>query len=710
VDNISDGIRPGEAFPLGATWDGEGTNFAVFSENAEIVDLELFDSPGAGEASRKVRMPEQTAHVWHVYLPGVGPGQLYAYRAHGRYDPPCGLRFNPYKLLLDPYALAVAGELKWDDALFGYVMGDPHEDLSFDDRDSAPFMPKSVVVDPAYDWEGDHLLQVPWSRTVIYETHVKGMTARRPDVPEQLRGTYAGFAAPPVIKYLQDLGVTAVELLPIYHRVDERLLVEAGLVNYWGYNTLAYLAPDSRYSSTGNLGGQVREFKDMVKALHRAGIEVILDVVYNHTAEGNEFGPTLSLRGLDNPSYYHLDPKDLRRYVDFSGCGNSPNVQHPRTLQLITDSLRYWVCEMHVDGFRFDLASVLAREVHAVDRLSAFFDIIQQDPVLSRVKLIAEPWDTGEGGYQVGNFPVLWTEWNGKFRDSVRAFWRGDGVPLGEMAYRLTGSSDLYQYDGRRPNASINLVTCHDGFTLADLVSYEKKHNDANPEKNNSGTDHNLSMNCGVEGPTDDPEVLALRARQRRNFLVTLFLSQGVPMLLGGDEIFRSLDGNNNAYCQDNELSWLDGELSDEKKAMLEFTRRLIALRREHPVFRRRKFFQGRPIAGKGVKDITWLLPDGREPAELDWRAPGPYAFGMLLSGDAIGEMDRDGRHIQDDTFVIILNATAGKVPFKLPASEHSWEVVLHTLGRDLLPVESRAPGGAEFPIEDRSVFLLRRL
>jgi glycogen operon protein len=704
-----DGIRPGEPYPLGATWDGDGTNFAIFSENAEMIDLELFDSPDAAEASRKVRLPEQTAHIWHVYLPGVLPGQLYGYRAHGKYDPPRGLRFNPYKLLVDPYALAVAGDLKWDDALFGYVLGDPEEDLSFDDRDSAPFMPKCVVVDSAYNWEGDRLLRTPWSQTVIYETHVKGMTARRSDLPKWFRGTYAGLASPPVIDYLKRLGVTAVELLPIHHRADERQLVQAGLNNYWGYNTLAYLAPEARYSSSETPGGQVREFKNMVKALHRAGIEIILDVVYNHTAEGNRFGPTLSLRGLDNTSYYRLDPEDPRRYIDFSGCGNNPNVQHPRTLQLIMDSLRYWVCEMHVDGFRFDLASVLAREQHAVDRLSTFFDIVQQDPVLSSVKLIAEPWDVGEGGYQVGNFPILWTEWNGKYRDSVRDFWRGDGVTLGEMAYRLTGSSDLYQDDGRRPYASINMVTCHDGFTLNDLVSYEKKHNEANVTDPQSGNDYNLSMNCGVEGPTDDPKVLALRARQRRNFLTTLFLSQGVPMLLCGDEVGRTQKGNNNAYCQDNELSWFDWEMSEEREAFLEFARRVITLRREHPVFRRRRFFQGRPIAGKGVKDITWLKPDGSEPTTEEWQAHGPHALGMLLAGDAIGEMDRDGGHIEDDTFVILLNATPKTVPFKLPASERGWEVVLHTWGRDLTPEEVRPAGGKPFRMEDRSVVVLRR-
>ena len=593
-------IWPGEPYPLGATYDGGGTNFSLFSEVATRVELCLFDDEG-GET--RVDLPEVTAFVWHGYLPNVADGTRYGYRVHGPGDPEDGHRCNPAKLLLDPYSKAVDGEIDWDEAMFGYRFDDP--DGSTNDDDSAPYAQRSVVVSPYFDWAHDRPPRTPWNETVVYEVHVKGFTATHPDVPEELRGTYSGLATPEAIEHFTSLGVTAVELLPVHQFTQDSHLVERGLRNYWGYNSICYLAPHHDYASAGSGGQQVQEFKRMVRTLHDAGIEVILDVVYNHTSEGNHLGPTLSFKGIDNAAYYRLVPDDRRYYMDYTGTGNTLNMRHPHVLQLLMDSLRYWVTEMHVDGFRFDLASTLARELHAVDRLSAFFDLIQQDPVVSQVKLIAEPWDVGEGGYQVGNFPPLWSEWNGKYRDTVRDFWRGEPATLGEFAYRFTGSSDLYESTGRRPLASINFVTAHDGFTLNDLVSYNEKHNEANGEDNNDGESHNRSWNCGEEGPTDDPEVLELRARQRRNMLATLFLSQGVPMLLGGDELGRSQGGNNNGYCQDNEISWFDWEGADP--VLLAWTGWLLQFRKDHPVFRRRRFFEGRPI--RGMADIGWVQP-----------------------------------------------------------------------------------------------------
>ena len=591
-------VRPGSPYPLGATLNHEGVNFALFSEHATAVELCLFDEAGHGE--ERITLTERTDLVWHASVAGLGPGQPYGYRVYGPYEPEGGHRFNPAKVLLDPYARALAGALRWSDEVFGYRVGHPDGDLSRDDRDSAPFVPKSVVIDGAFDWGDDRPLRRPWHQSIIYEAHVKGFTARHPGVPPSLRGTYAGLAAPAAVEHLLALGITAVELLPVHHHVDERAVVDRGLTNYWGYNPIAFFAPDTRYASAKEAVGAVLEFKRMVQTLHRAGIEVILDVVYNHTAEGNHLGPTLSFRGIDNDAYYRLQPDRPRFYVDYTGCGNTLSMRQPQALQLLMDSLRYWVLEMHVDGFRFDLASALARGAYDVDRLSTFFEVIHQDPVISRVKLIAEPWDLGDGGYQVGRFPAGWAEWNGRYRDAVRRYWRGEPGRVADLAYRLTGSSDLYQSDGRRPYASVNFVTAHDGFTLADLVSYHVKHNEANGESNRDGSDENLSWNGGVEGPTADPAVLALRERQQRNFLSTLLLSQGVPMLCGGDEMGRSQRGNNNAYCQDNELAWLDWGLDRQAERLLGFTRRLIALRHAHPEFHRRKFFQGRPLCGHG--------------------------------------------------------------------------------------------------------------
>ncbi|GIW07712.1 MAG: glycogen operon protein GlgX homolog [Dehalococcoidia bacterium] len=705
-------LLPGRPYPLGATWDGKGVNFALFAESATCVELCLFDRRDADTPSETIQLREVTAHVWHGYLPGLGPGQLYGYRVHGPYEPEAGLRFNPNKLLIDPYAKAIAGAVDWRAPVFGYQVGHPDADLSFDENDDAWGVPKSVVTHPYFDWEGDRSPQIPWHESVIYEVHVKGFTVRHPEVPEELRGTYAGLGSRPAIDYLKNLGVTAVELLPVHAFLDERHLVEKGLKNYWGYSTIAYFAPEARYASAGDLGGQVAEFKEMVKALHRAGIEVILDVVYNHTGEGNHLGPTLSFRGIDNRTYYRLVADRPRYYMDYTGTGNSLNVRHPQTLQLIMDSLRYWVQEMHVDGFRFDLAATLARELHDVDRLSAFFDIIHQDPVISRVKLIAEPWDVGEGGYQVGNFPALWTEWNGKYRDTVRRYWRGDEFQAAELGWRLTGSSDLYQSDGRRPYASINFVTCHDGFTLNDLVSYNQKHNEANGEDNRDGTDDNLSWNCGVEGPTDDPAVNALRERQKRNFLATLLLSQGVPMICGGDEISRTQRGNNNAYCQDNEISWFDWNLRDDQRRLLEFTRRLIAFRRQHPNFRRRKFFQGRQIRGSDIKDITWFRADGHEMTDEEWVSGWTRALGMRLAGEALDEVDEWGEPVRDDTFLLLLNAHHEAIDFVLPngATVTCWERVLDTM-EDGGPSERVVrPGGESYPLGGRSLVLFRRL
>jgi len=612
-------VWPGQPYPQGAIWDGAGVNFTLLSENATAVDLCLFERPdGAGEVPT-IRLTEQTDQVWHIYLPEARPGQLYGYRVHGPYAPEAGHRFNAAKLLLDPYARAIAGIIRWSDALFGYTIGHPEADLSRDTRDSAADLPKCIVVDPAFSWGDDTRLRTPWHKTLIYELHVKGFTARHPEVPPGLRGTSAGLTCPAVMDYLCTLGMTAVELLPVQQFVADKPLVDQGLTNYWGYNSMGCFAPDACYASTDILGQQVAECKAMVKTLHREGIEVILDVVYNHTGEGSHLGPTLCFRGIDNAAYYRLVADNRRYYTDYTGCGNTLNMTHPCTLQLIMDSLRYWVLEMHVDGFRFDLASTLARELHEVDRLGAFCDIIHQDPVLSQVKLLAEPWDLGEGGYQVGNFPILWAEWNAASRDTVRRFWKGDGNQVGGLAFRLTGSSDLYEWGGRRPHASINYVTAHDGFTLHDLVSYNEKHNAANSEGNQDGAHENLRWNCGVEGPTDDPAILALRARQQRNFLATVFLSQGVPMWLAGDELGRTQRGNNNAYCQDNELSWVDWRLDGPQQELLALTRRLIQVFHQHPVLRRRKFFHDRRIRGAEVQDLAWFRPDGQEMSDDDW-------------------------------------------------------------------------------------------
>ena len=709
---IEDGprTRPGRPYPLGATWDGSGANFALFSEHATAVALCLYDEHDPGKEVRQIRVEQRTDQVWHVYVPGVQPGTLYAFRVNGPYEPRQGHRFNPAKALLDPYAKAIAGTLQWNDALFGYRAGDPAGDVRPDDRDSAPYLPKSVVVDPTFDWEDDRPPLTGWSRTVIYEMHVKGFTRRHREVPPELRGTYAGLAAPAAIRHLTELGVTAVELLPVHHSVTEKYQADRGLTNYWGYNSIGFFCPDSRYSSSGHLGQQVDEFKRMVKTLHRAGIEVILDVVYNHTAEGNHLGPTLSFRGIDNAAYYRLSPDDPRYHVDYTGCGNTLNMRHPRTIQLLMDSLRYWVLDMHVDGFRFDLAAALARELHDVDRLSAFFDVVHQDPVISQVKLIAEPWDLGEGGYQVGNFPVGWAEWNGKYRDTIRRYWKGDEGQVAELAYRLTGSSDLYEMGGRRPSASVNFVTAHDGFTLADLVSYNVKHNLANGEDNRDGTDDNGSWNCGIEGPTADPAVVALRERQMRNLLATLFLSQGIPMLLSGDEMGHTQRGNNNAYCQDNELSWLDWPPTESGRRLIDFTRRLIRLKHANPVFHRRTFFQGRRIHGSAVKDLAWFRPDGHEMTDEEWQNSLSRCLGLRLSGDAIEEVDDMGEPIVGDTFLILLNAHHEPVPFVLPAHEGRvrWEPVLDTRDWDGGADRPAQRTGEQYGLEGRSLAVLR--
>jgi isoamylase len=707
-------VWPGRSYPLGATWDGEGVNFALFSENATAVELCLFEEHEQAQESHRIPVTERTDQVWHVYLPEVRPGQLYGYRVHGPYEPAAGHRFNPAKLVIDPYAKALSGFVKWSDTMFGYTMGGADADLVRDDRDNAGHVPKGVVIEQAFTWGDDRLLKTPWEKTVIYEVHVKGFTMRHPDVPEALRGTYAGLATPPAIEHLKSLGVTAVELLPVHHFVTDKALVERGLSNYWGYNTVGYFAPDIRYSSAKHGGALVDEFKTMVKRLHTAGIEVILDVVYNHTAEGNHLGPTLSFRGIDNAVYYRLVPDDLRHYMDYTGCGNTLNVRHPRTLQLLMDSLRYWVCEMHVDGFRFDLAAALARELHDVDRLSAFFDTIHQDPVLQQVKLIAEPWDLGEGGYQVGNFPAGWAEWNGKYRDTIRRYWKGDGGQVAELAFRLTGSSDLYESSGRRPYASINFVTAHDGFTLHDLVSYSQKHNEANGEKNRDGSDDNASWNCGVEGPTDNPAINELRERQKRNMIATLLLSQGAPMICGGDEIGRTQRGNNNAYCQDNELSWYDWKLDRPQQALLSFCQKLIALRQEHPVFHRRLFFQGRRIRGAEVKDLSWIRPDGREMTDEDWTKGYVRCLGLRLAGDSMAETDAKGRPLQDDTFLVLLNAHHEPLQFTLPAHRRGirWEFVLDTAvtngGAKNGAKSQELKGGEAYNLEARSLAVLR--
>ena len=695
-------IWPGEPYPLGASFDGTGTNFSIFSEIADRVELCLFDEDG-GEA--RLDMPERTALCWHGYVPNVRPGQRYGYRVHGPYDPRNGRRCNPAKLLLDPYAKAIEGSVRWNSAIFPYPIGEADMDLRSDRTDSGPFMPKSVVIDPWFLWDDDRRLRIPWHETVIYEVHVKGFTYCHPGIPPEQRGTYAGLASPEAIDHLKNLGVTAIELLPVHQFVHDHTLVERGLRNYWGYNSIGYLAPHNEYSASGQRGQQVQEFKRMVKTLHSAGIEVILDVVYNHTAEGNHLGPMLSFRGIDNAAYYRLEDNQ-RYYRDYTGTGNSLNMRNPHVLQLIMDSLRYWTMEMHVDGFRFDLAATLARELHDVDRLAAFFDLVQQDPVLSQVKLIAEPWDVGEGGYQVGNFPVLWSEWNGKYRDTVRDYWRGQQAALADFGFRFTGSSDLYQDDGRRPYASVNFVTCHDGFTLHDLVSYNEKHNEANGEENRDGESYNRSWNCGVEGPTDDPTVNALRDRQKRNYLATVLLSQGVPMILGGDELGRTQRGNNNAYCQDSPLSWFDWVHQDHD--LQAFVARLIQLRRGHPVFRRRRWFQGRQIHGEELTDIAWFKPDGGQMTAQDWQNGFARSLGVFLNGEEIASPDERGKRLRDDSFFILFNAHDQVVRFTLPRGPwgRRWMRVLDTA--DPMPRFYRA--GGHVPVAAHSLALLRKV
>ncbi len=670
-------VLPGAPFPLGATYDGSGVNFALYSENATGVELCLVDDTG-----RETRVPlrERTGFTWHAYVADVRPGQKYGYRVSGPYEPHRGLRYNPQNLLLDPYAKALDSVERWDEGLFAYPLGHPDGDLARSTKD-ARGVPLGVIIDEAFDWEDDAPPNVPFHRSIFYEVHVRGATIRHPEVPPQLRGTFGGLASDPMIAYFQELGVTALELLPVHGFVDDKHLLDKGLRNYWGYNSIAFFAPDVRYRSIDVPGAGVREFREMVKRLHRAGIEVILDVVYNHTAEGNHLGPTISLKGIDNPTYYRLVGSDPRYYFDYTGTGNTLNVRHPQTLQLIMDSLRYWITSMHVDGFRFDLASTLARSLHEVDALSSFFTIIRQDPVIGRVKLIAEPWDVGDGGYQVGNFPVGWAEWNGKYRDAIRAFWRGLGRNTGELGYRLTGSSDLYASNGRAPFASVNFVVAHDGFTLRDLVSYNEKHNEANGEDGRDGESENQSWNCGAEGETDDANVRALRARQARNFLATLLLSQGTPMICGGDEIGRTQRGNNNAYCQDNEIGWYDWELDGERKALLAFTKRLVAIRREHPALHRAKFFRGRRIRGTDVRDIMWYRHDGAEMTDADWNNPVTASLGLFLAGQGIDDTDADGSQVVDDDFYLVLNGSDVGLRFVLPkaSGEGAWRLLVDT-------------------------------
>ena len=686
----------GAPYPLGATWDGQGVNFALFSEHGTGVELCLFGAADHADQQQIIHLTERTNQVWHCYLPDARPGQLYGYRVHGPYEPENGLRFNPAKLVLDAYAKAITGPVRWDDTVYGYTIGSADEDRTRDDRNSAGAMPKCVVIDPAFDWKGDRAPKTPWNQTVIYECHVKGMTMCHPDVPERLRGTYLGLCSAPIIDHLRALGVTSVELLPIHHCITARHLMERGLSNYWGYDTIGFLAPDSRFA----LKDPVTEFKQMVRAFHAAGLEVILDVVYNHTPEGNHLGPTLAFKGLDNPAYYHLMPDDRRHYVDFTATGNSLNMGHPNTLQLVMDSLRYWAIEMHVDGFRFDLAPVLARELWEVDRLASFFDVIHQDPVLSQVKLIAEPWDVGPGGYQVGKFPVGWAEWNGQYRDIMRRFWKGEEGLVDDVASRLSGSADIYQWTQRSAYASVNFVTCHDGFTLHDLVSYEHKHNEANGEDNKDGSDDNASRNWGAEGPTDDPKILDARFRAMRNFIASLALSQGVPMISHGDEIARTQRGNNNSYCQDNELSWVDWKLDERRRALLDFARKMFAIRAENPVLRRRTFFRGEIVDHRGVKDLTWLRADGAEMQEADWEHASAHALGMLINGDATDETDDKGRPIKGDTMLLLLNASEADVDFALPNAGR-WSTVIDT-------DDQPDPAGARYTLTPYSFVLLR--
>ncbi|MCE7064937.1 glycogen debranching protein GlgX [Dyadobacter sp. CY326] len=701
-------VLPGKPYPLGATWDGKGINFAVFSLNAQGVELCLFEADNEKEEYIKIKVEEVTHHIWHVYIPGLEPGQLYGYRMHGPYEPRKGHRFNHNKLLVDPYAKAINGTIKWDKSVFAYEMGHKKKDLSFSESDSAQFIPKAVVIDPHFDWEDDERLDTPYHNTIIYELNVKGFTQLQEQIPEEIRGTYAAIAHPVSIEYFKKLGVTAVELMPVHHFVEDQHLIEKGLTNYWGYNTLAFLAPDPRYSSSGARGGQVAEFKQMVKDLHKAGIEVILDVVYNHTAEGNHMGPTFSFKGFDNAAYYRLVKDDMRYYMDYTGTGNTLNVQLPNVLALIMDSLRYWITEMHVDGFRFDLAAALARTLHDTDTLSSFFNIIHQDPVISQVKLIAEPWDIGESGYMVGKFPVGWGEWNGMYRDQIRDFWRGGNTSLTEFAHRFTGSPDLYQNGYRRPTASINFITAHDGYTLNDLVSYEKKHNEANGEDNNDGESDNRSWNCGVEGETDKKEVIALRAKQRRNFLTTMFLSQGVPMLVAGDEFGRTQHGNNNAYCQDNEVSWLDWKNADAD--LLNFTRSLITFCCDHPTFRRRRWFQDLPVTSSKYKDIMWYLPGGKQIEDKQWKKEVARSFGVFLNGLEIRCVGPDGKRLTDDHFYIIFHSGDKPVDFVLPKDEcaSKWHIVINTSENFIGENEYEMKPGEKLNIAGRSIMVLR--
>ncbi|MDQ6669618.1 MAG: glycogen debranching protein GlgX [Chloroflexota bacterium] len=706
-------IWPGRPDPLGATWDGQGTNFAVFAQQATRVELCFFDDVYGKETAR-IALPEQTRHVWHAYVQGVGAGQMYGYRVHGRYAPRDGLRFNPNKLLVDPYARAIRGAIDWKAPVFGYRLGSRSEDLTREVHNSARGIPKSLVVDNHFDWGNDRPPNVPWSETLIYEAHVKGISKRHPDVPEDQRGTYLGLASEPIIDHLRSLGVTAVELLPVHQFIDDKFLLDKGLTNYWGYNSIGFFAPASRYAG-GDAGQQVAEFKEMVKRLHAAGLEVFLDVVYNHTAEGNHLGPTLSFRGLDNPSYYKLMPDNPRYYRDFTGTGNSLNVSSSQTLKLLADSLRYWVQEMHVDGFRFDLAITLAREPDAYNSGAAFFDICHQDPVISRAKLIAEPWDVGDFGYQVGNCPVLWSEWNGKYRDNVRKFWKGDSGQIAELAYRLSGSSDLYRLSGRGPTASVNFLTAHDGFTLRDLVTYNYKHNDANGEHNQDGANDNNSWNSGVEGPSEEPGINDLRARRQRSFLATLFLSQGVPMLLGGDEMSRTQQGNNNAYCQDNEISWFDWDLNEQQREMLEFTRGLIAFRKQHPVLRRRRFFEGLFLPGADIKDLTWFKLDGTELVDAQWADPEVRSMAMRVAGEAIDEREAEGGRISDETLLVLFSSYHEELAFTLPEAGGSegceWELLM-----DTVKPAPPGPSGKKYAVDrayalaPRSLALFRRV
>ncbi len=699
-------IYPGSPYPLGATWDGRGVNFALYAEHATAVELCFFDQ--TGEETGRTRLTERAHHVWHGYMPDVQPGQLYGYRVHGPYEPAAGHRFNANKLLIDPYAKAISGTIDWHDSLFGYEIGHPDADLSFSESDSAPYIPKSVVIDPRFDWEGDQQLRIPYHKSIIYEAHVKGLSYLHPDVPEEIRGTYAAIGHPAIIDHLKRLGITAIELMPVHHFVNDRILQDKGLSNYWGYNTIGFFAPDIRYAASGTPGTQVQEFKEMVKALHKAGIEVILDVVYNHTAEGNQMGPTLCFRGIDNLEYYRL--AEGRYYMDYTGTGNTLNVMMPNVLRLIMDSLRYWILEMHVDGFRFDLASTLARELHEVDRLGSFFDIIHQDPVISQVKLIAEPWDIGEGGYQVGKFPPGWAEWNGKYRDCVRDYWRGADSMLAEFALRFTGSPDLYFNDYRHPFASINFITAHDGFTLHDLVSYNDKHNEANGENNQDGESHNRSWNCGVEGPTEDAEVSALREQQKRNFMATLFLSQGVPMLVAGDELSRSQGGNNNAYCQDSEISWVNWPKADDQ--MLRFTRELIAFYKRHPAFARKRWFKGVPIKGIGVEDIAWFLPEGTEMTEENWNHDFAKSLAVYLNGRALRSLGPRGEMVFDDNFYIIFNAYHDRLEYQLPVERfgNGWKRVIDT-ATGMIDEQGLDEGNEahKVNVEGRSVVVLKQ-